>query len=162
MGVPIVLGLTIWDSKIKKYRLRFEPVDWIKRDDAEEEILVNTANFPRLIEDYVRLGLRLGRHVDGLVDAYYGPEELSREVEEEELSEPSALVEQGDALLAGLDDGWLRDQALGLRRLVVRHLRWRFLQGRGAGRDRPRAPGSAGLRPEHPRRVGRGPLARRR
>jgi hypothetical protein len=68
-----------------------------------------------LIEDYLRLGLRLGRHVDGLVDAYYGPEELSREVEEEELSEPSALVEQGDALLAGLEDGWLRDQALGLR-----------------------------------------------
>jgi hypothetical protein len=68
-----------------------------------------------LIEDYLRLGLRLGRHVDGLVDAYYGPEELSREVEEEKLSEPSALVEQGDALLAGLDDGWLRDQALGLR-----------------------------------------------
>jgi len=68
-----------------------------------------------LIEDYLRLGLRLGRHVDGLVDAYYGPEELSREVEEEELSEPAALVEQGDELLAGLDDGWLRDQALGLR-----------------------------------------------
>jgi hypothetical protein len=68
-----------------------------------------------LIEDYLRLGLRLGRHVDGLVDAYYGPEELSREVDQEKLSEPSALVEQGDALLAGLDDCWLRDQALGLR-----------------------------------------------
>ena len=53
-GVPIVLGLVIWDWKLKKYRLRFDSVDWIKREDPEEEILVNTANFTRVIEDYVR------------------------------------------------------------------------------------------------------------
>jgi KDO2-lipid IV(A) lauroyltransferase len=53
-GVPVVLGLVIWDAKIKKYRLRFDPVAWIKRDDPEEEVLVNTANFTRLIEEYVR------------------------------------------------------------------------------------------------------------
>jgi KDO2-lipid IV(A) lauroyltransferase len=53
-GVPIVLGLVIWDSKQKKYRLRFDSVEWIKRENAEEEILANTANFTRLIEDYVR------------------------------------------------------------------------------------------------------------
>ncbi len=53
-GAPIVLGLVIWDSKIKKYRLRFDSVEWIKRDDPEEEIVVNTANFTRLIEEYVR------------------------------------------------------------------------------------------------------------
>ena len=53
-GVPIVLGLVIWDAKLKKYRLRFEPVEWIKRDDPEEEILANTANFTRLIEEYAR------------------------------------------------------------------------------------------------------------
>jgi hypothetical protein len=66
-------------------------------------------------ESYVRLGLRLGRHVDGLVDAYYGPEELSREVEAEPLADPVALVEEADALLAALDEGWLCDQARGLR-----------------------------------------------
>ena len=54
VGVPVVLGLVIWDAKIKKYRLRFDPVAWIKRDDPEEEVLVNTANFTRLIEEYVR------------------------------------------------------------------------------------------------------------
>jgi len=54
VGVPIVLGLVIWDSKLKKYRLRFDPVEWIKRDDTEDEILANTANFTRLIEGYVR------------------------------------------------------------------------------------------------------------
>jgi KDO2-lipid IV(A) lauroyltransferase len=53
-GVPIVLGLVIWDVKLKKYRLRFESVEWIKRDDSEEEIVANTANFARLIEDYAR------------------------------------------------------------------------------------------------------------
>jgi Kdo2-lipid IVA lauroyltransferase/acyltransferase len=53
-GAPIVLGLVIWDAKIKKYKLRFDPVDWIKRDDPEEEVLLNTANFTRLIGEYVR------------------------------------------------------------------------------------------------------------
>lgn len=54
LGVPIVLGLVIWDDKLKKYRLRFDSVEWIKCDDPEEEILANTANFTRRLEDYVR------------------------------------------------------------------------------------------------------------
>lgn len=53
-GVPIILGLVIWDAKLKKYRLRFDRVEWIKRADPEEEIVVNTANFTRRIEQYVR------------------------------------------------------------------------------------------------------------
>jgi KDO2-lipid IV(A) lauroyltransferase len=53
-AVPIVMGLVIWDSKLKKYRLRFDSVEWIKRETAEDEILANTANFTRLIEAYVR------------------------------------------------------------------------------------------------------------
>ncbi|HLY61279.1 MAG TPA: lysophospholipid acyltransferase family protein [Terriglobia bacterium] len=53
-GVPIVLGLVIWDKKARKYKLRFDPVEWIKKDNAEDEILANTANFTRLIEEYVR------------------------------------------------------------------------------------------------------------
>ena len=65
--------------------------------------------------NYVLLGLRLGRHVDGLVDAYCGPAELREQVEAEPLIEPAALVAEGEALLAQLEDGWLRDQALGLR-----------------------------------------------
>jgi KDO2-lipid IV(A) lauroyltransferase len=53
-GAPLVLGLALWDSKLQKYRLRFEPVEWTRRDDPEEEIVANTANFTRLIEQYVR------------------------------------------------------------------------------------------------------------
>ena len=85
---------------------------------------------------------RLGRHVDGLVDAYYGPQELSREVDGEPLSEPAALVEPGDALLGRAG-----------RRLAARpgsratHLRGRsrrrgaLVLGRGRGllRHPPRA-----------------------
>lgn len=54
LGVPVVLGLVIWDVKLQKYRLRFESVEWIRGDDPEQEILANTANFTRLIEEYAR------------------------------------------------------------------------------------------------------------
>ncbi len=54
LGVPIVFGFAIWDAKLRKYRLRFVPVTWIKREDPEEEILVNTANFTKLLEEQVR------------------------------------------------------------------------------------------------------------
>ena len=66
-------------------------------------------------ERYVRLGLRLDRHVEGTVDAYFGPPELAEAVKAEETTDPARLVEQAEALLAELDDGWLRDQVLGLR-----------------------------------------------
>ena len=65
--------------------------------------------------DYILLGLRLGRHVEGFVDAYYGPAELNEEVDAEDLVEPAALVADADALLGRLEDGWLRDQVGGLR-----------------------------------------------
>ncbi|MDR2987687.1 MAG: hypothetical protein LBV34_22905 [Nocardiopsaceae bacterium] len=66
-------------------------------------------------ERYLRLGLQLGRHDDGLVDAYFGPPELATEVEAAPPVEPPALVATADALLAELDDGWLRDQVTALR-----------------------------------------------
>jgi len=66
-------------------------------------------------ERYLRLGLALGRHVDGLVDAYYGPPELKAAVDAAPPLDPAALVEQADDLLGELDDGWLRDQVAGLR-----------------------------------------------
>jgi hypothetical protein len=65
-------------------------------------------------ERYILLGLRLGRHVDGLVDSYYGPAELSEQAESEELVTPEQLAADGAALVAELEDGWLRDCAQGL------------------------------------------------
>jgi hypothetical protein len=68
-----------------------------------------------LSERYLLLGLRIGRHVEGMVDAYFGPPELAATVEAEPLPEPRALVAAADGLLDELDDGWLRDQVGGLR-----------------------------------------------
>jgi Kdo2-lipid IVA lauroyltransferase/acyltransferase len=53
-GVPIVLGLVIWHAESRKYRLRFEPVEWIHCDDPSEEVIANTAYFSRLLERYIR------------------------------------------------------------------------------------------------------------
>jgi hypothetical protein len=68
------------------------------------------------VERYLLLGLRLGRHVDGLVDFYYGPQELSDRVAGEPLAGPSELVAEAQSLLASLDGDapWLRDQVRGL------------------------------------------------
>jgi hypothetical protein len=76
-----------------------------------------------IVERYLELGLRLGRHVDGLVDSYIGPPELAEGVEHEPLREPAALAADAGELLDalgapnGLDEqrcGWLQDQVGGL------------------------------------------------
>lgn len=54
MGAPLVLGLVVWDSAMRKYRLCFESVEWIKRSDPNEEVLANTQNFTSLLEEYIR------------------------------------------------------------------------------------------------------------
>jgi hypothetical protein len=66
-------------------------------------------------ERYLRLGLQLGRHVEGIVDSYYGPPELAAAVEAEPPVDPRELVSVAEALLNELEDGWLRDQVVGLR-----------------------------------------------
>ena len=77
-----------------------------------------------VVEDYLRLGLSLGQHIDGFVDAYYGPAALAREVAERPAVPPDRLVDDAGRILADLDDGgsdldagrrrWLRAQVLGL------------------------------------------------
>lgn len=73
---------------------------------------------------YLEVGLRLGRHLDGLVDAYFGPADLKARVEREPVRELPRLVADVRSLVAGLDAGdgdldpvrrrWLRAQAAGL------------------------------------------------
>jgi hypothetical protein len=70
---------------------------------------------PSLVERYLRLGLQIGRHVEGIVDAYYGPPELADAVDAEPPIDPRALVSAAELLLDELEDGWLRDQVVGLR-----------------------------------------------
>jgi hypothetical protein len=54
---------------------------------------------------YLELGLALGRHVEGLVDAYYGPRPLAEAVAAQPLRPPGQLVAQARALLADLEGG---------------------------------------------------------
>ncbi|HEX7995388.1 MAG TPA: hypothetical protein VF506_15810 [Streptosporangiaceae bacterium] len=68
-----------------------------------------------ITERYLRLGLQLGRHDDGVVDAYFGPPELAAEVQAAPPADLPQLVSDAEALLADLDDGWLRDQVSALR-----------------------------------------------
>jgi hypothetical protein len=64
-------------------------------------------------EQYLLLGLRLGKHVAGLVDAYYGPQDLQDVVDDEPPVHASELVEDAARLRDSLEDGWLRDQVTG-------------------------------------------------
>ncbi len=64
-------------------------------------------------ERYLELGLRLGKHVDGLVDAYYGPPELQEQVDAEDLIPAEQLAADADTLRDELPDDWLRDQVHG-------------------------------------------------
>jgi len=73
---------------------------------------------------YLEVGLRLGRHLDGMVDAYFGPEQLADRVAAEHLRPLPSLVADVRSLVADLDAGdgdldavrrrWLRAQAAGL------------------------------------------------
>ena len=74
-----------------------------------------------IAERYVLLGLRLGKHVDGLVDGYYGPPELQATVEAEEAPPPADLLDEATALLEdteAVEDEqrrrWLAGQLQGL------------------------------------------------
>jgi hypothetical protein len=73
-------------------------------------------------ERYLLLGLRLGEHLEGLVDFYFGPEELAAAAREA-TPEPAALAADARGLLAdiavdgGLDEQrrrWLAAQVEGL------------------------------------------------
>jgi KDO2-lipid IV(A) lauroyltransferase len=51
----VVPTFTIWDAKLKKYRLRFDPaVELVRTGDLEADIQANTQMFTSIIEGYVR------------------------------------------------------------------------------------------------------------
>ncbi|HEY6265850.1 MAG TPA: lysophospholipid acyltransferase family protein [Candidatus Acidoferrum sp.] len=51
----VVPGYAVWDASIHKYRLRFEPpVQLIRTNDTERDVLENTQKFTKVIEDIIR------------------------------------------------------------------------------------------------------------
>jgi Kdo2-lipid IVA lauroyltransferase/acyltransferase len=54
-GAAVVPGFTIWDSGLRRYRLRFDPaLNLIRTGNDESDIVANTQMFTKVIEDYVR------------------------------------------------------------------------------------------------------------
>jgi len=67
------------------------------------------------VRRFLDLGLRLGRHVDELVDAYWGPAEIARAIDSEELRRPAVLVGEAEELLAEVaGDPWLAGEVRAL------------------------------------------------
>jgi len=51
----VVPGYAWWDAAIGKYKLRFEPaVELVRTGDAEKDVLANTQNFAKVIEEIIR------------------------------------------------------------------------------------------------------------
>jgi hypothetical protein len=68
-----------------------------------------------VVERYLRLALRLARHDDGIVDAYFGPPELAADAEAGSPIGLPVLIAEAESLLGELADGWVRDQVVALR-----------------------------------------------
>ncbi|MDQ1361929.1 MAG: hypothetical protein QOJ44_2306 [Acidimicrobiaceae bacterium] len=68
---------------------------------------------PGLVDRYLTLGLRLGRHIDGLVDAYYGPRQHADRVQAEPVLPPDRLMADARAVLADIDAGGALDAGEG-------------------------------------------------
>jgi hypothetical protein len=58
-----------------------------------------------LVTRYIELGLALGRHIDGFVDAYYGPPALAAAAAAAPMVAPDVLQRDARTLLAALDAG---------------------------------------------------------
>ena len=79
------------------------------------------------VERYLELGLALGRHVDGFVDAYFGPAEIADRVAAAPVVPPARLAEDARRLLADVEHDdldpnrrhWLAAQVRGLRTSAV-------------------------------------------
>jgi Kdo2-lipid IVA lauroyltransferase/acyltransferase len=51
----VVPGFTIWDESLRKYRLCFDPaLELVRTGDLEADIVTNTQNFTKVIEEYVQ------------------------------------------------------------------------------------------------------------
>ena len=83
---------------------------------------------PDVVERYLTLGLALGRHIDGLVDAYYGPPHLAERAAAEPVRPPAALHAEAGRLLADVEASdleaarrhWLAAQVRGLRTVAAK------------------------------------------
>jgi KDO2-lipid IV(A) lauroyltransferase len=54
-GAAVVPGYAVWDERLGKYRLRFEPpVELVRTGDTERDVAENTQRFAKVIEGIIR------------------------------------------------------------------------------------------------------------
>ena len=54
-GAAVIPGFLIWDSKVKRHRLRLDPpVELVNTGDLSHDVLENTRRFNKILEAYVR------------------------------------------------------------------------------------------------------------
>ncbi|HUY05684.1 MAG TPA: hypothetical protein VMU99_00285 [Acidimicrobiales bacterium] len=58
-----------------------------------------------VIAQYLELGLRVGRHIEGFVDSYYGPLEIANRIAVESVRAPELLRHDARALVGAIDSG---------------------------------------------------------
>ena len=73
---------------------------------------------------YIELGLGLGRHIEGFVDAYYGPPAPAARAAAAEPPSPDSLVVEARSLLAALDSGAALDDADDSDLVTASRRRW--------------------------------------
>lgn len=81
-----------------------------------------------VVERYLELGLRLGRHIDGFVDAYFGPPEIKARVDAAPTVPPDRLAADARRLLADIEESdldanrrhFLAAQVRGLRTTAMK------------------------------------------
>lgn len=79
---------------------------------------------PETARRYIALALRLARHDEGVVDAYFGPDAPARDAAEGAPVPPDDLLREAADLAQTVPDGWLGDQVGAL------HTAARLLAGR--------------------------------
>lgn len=81
-----------------------------------------------VVERYLELGLQLGRHIDGFVDAYFGPPEIKARVDAAPVVAPERLAADARRLLADIEASdlepsrrhFLEGQVRGLRTTAMK------------------------------------------
>ena len=60
-----------------------------------------------IVDRYLELGLRIGRHVDGFVDAYYGPADIASRVAAEAVASPQNLASDLPHMMRNFSAAWM-------------------------------------------------------
>jgi len=114
---------------VKKNEFPYWSLKTIFFDNEGRSPRMSFSTHPKLdefTELYLYLGLQIDRHVEGFVDAYYGPPEIKKRVQSEDLPSPDQLGHNVKLLMSNLEDtsyddhrtGYLRKQIIAMQTII--------------------------------------------